>query len=124
MNHWTRNKFFILLLGVFITLSMGLSNVTANTMTLKMPMTSEMASGMSSGMSGGGGQKDCGGCGGTDSKGMVCAAGYVASVPAVLNQIDISRTEVTLLSFSAKALRLTSRTYPPDPYPPRTSDIG
>ena len=124
MNHWTRNKFFILLLGVFVTLSMGLSNVAANTMTLKMPMTSEMASSMSSGMSGDSGQKDCGGCGGTDSKAMVCAAGFVASVPAVLDQIDISRTKVTLLSFSAKALRLTSLTDPPDPYPPRTSDIG
>ena len=124
MNRWTRHKIFILLLGVFVTLSMSLSNVAANTMTLKMPMTSEMASSMSSGMSGDGGQKGCGGCGGTDSKAMVCAAGYVASVPAVLDQIDISRTNVTLLSFSAKALRLISRTYPPDPYPPRTSDIG
>ena len=96
---------------------MSLSNVAAGTMTLKMPMTSEM----SSGMSGDGGQKDCGG---NDSKAMVCAAGYVASVPTVLSQIDISSAKVTLLSFSAKALRLTSRTYPPDPYPPRTSDIG
>ena len=124
MNHWTRNKFFILLLGVFVTLSIGLSNVAANTMTLKMPMTSEMASSMSSGMSGDSGKKDCGDCGGTDSKAMLCAAGYVASVPAVLDQIDILRTKVTLLSFPAKALRLTSRAYPPDPYPPRTSDIG
>ena len=119
MNRWTRHKIFILLLGVFVTLSMSLSNVAANTMTLTMPMTSAMMSDM-----GASGQKDCGGCGGTDSKAMVCAAGYVASVPTVLDQIDISRTKVTLLSFPAKALRLTSLTYPPDPYPPRTSDIG
>ena len=124
MNRWTRHRLFVLLLGVFVTLSMGLSNVAASTMNLKMPMTSEMASSMSSGMSGDSGQKDCGGCGGTDSKAMVCAAGYVASVPTVLSQIDISSAKVTLLSFSAKALRLTSLTYPPDPYPPRTSEIG
>ena len=119
MNHWTRHKIFILLLGVFVTLSMGLSNVAANTMTLKMPMTSAMMSDMADS-----GKKDCGGCGGTDSKAMVCAAGCIASVPVILGQINISHTKVTLLSFPAKVLRLTSRAYPPDPYPPRTSDIG
>ena len=119
MNRPLKHRLFILLLGVFVTLSMGLSNVAANTMTLRMPMTSAMMSDM-----GASGKKDCGDCGGTDSKAMVCVAGCVASVPAVWSEIDISRTRVTLLSFSAKVLRLTSRAYPPDPYPPRTSDIG
>ena len=124
MIHSLRHKILVMLLGLFVTFSMGLSNVAAGTMTLKMPMTSEMASSMSLGMSGDSSQKDCGGCGGTDSMAMVCGAGYVASVPAELDQIDISRTKITLLSFSAKALRLTSLTYPPDPYPPRSSDFG
>ena len=119
MKRWTQHKFFILLLGVFVTLSMGLSNVAANTMTLKMPMTSAMASDMGSS-----GQKDCGDCGSTDSKAMVCAAGCIASVPVVLGQVTISTAKTTLLSFEPLVFRLTSRNYPPDPYPPRPIDLA
>ena len=119
MNSWTRHKFFILLLGVFVTLSMGLSNVEASTMTFKMVTTSEMASSM-----GDSSQKDCGGCGSTDSKAMVCVAGCIASVPVILDQAVISATKIAPLLFAPLVLRLTSLTYPPDPYPPRSSDIG
>ena len=119
MKHWTQHKFFILLLGVFVTLSMGLSNVAANTMTLKMPMSSSMRSDM-----GIKSQKDCGDCGSTDSKAMVCAAGCIASVPVVLAQVTISTTKTILLSFAPLVVRLTSRNYPPDPYPPRPIDLA
>ena len=98
---------------------MGLSNVAASTMNLKMPMTSTMMSDM-----GASGKKDCGDCGGTDSKVMVCAAGCIASVPVILTQVEVSITKTAPLLFTPLVLRLTSLTYPPDPYPPRTSDIG
>ena len=119
MNRWTRHRLFVLLLGVFVTLSMGLSNVAANTMTLKMPMTSAMMSDM-----GASGKKDCGDCGAADSKAMICTAGCIASVPVILTQVEVSITKTAPLLFTPLVLRLTSLTYPPDPYPPRTSDIG
>ena len=101
MNRWTRHRLFILLLGVFVTLSMGLSNVVANTMTLKMPMTSAMASDM-----GASGKKDCGDCGSTDSKAMICTAGCIASVPVVLGQVEVSATTTVPLLFAPLVFRL------------------
>ena len=119
MNCWTRHRLFVLLLGVFVTLSMGLSNVAAGTMTLKMPMTSAMTSDM-----GASGKKDCGDCGAADSKAMICTAGCVASMPVILTQVEVSTAETMASLFAPLFLRLTSLTYPPDPYPPRFSDIG
>ena len=119
MKHWTQHKFFILLLGVFVTLSMSLSNVAANTMTFKMPMTSAMASDMGSSS-----QKDCGDCGSTDSKAMVCNSGCIGSVPMMLVQVAVSTPKTTPLSFASLVSRLISRNYPPDPYPPRPFNLA
>ena len=119
MKRWTQHKFFVLLLGIFLTLSMGLSNVAASTMTLNMPMMSSMMSDM-----GRSSHNDCGDCGSTGSKVVICTAGCIASVPVVLAQVAISIPTITLLSFAPPAFRLTSRTYPPDPYPPRSLDLA
>ena len=102
----------VLLLGVFVTLGMGLSTVQANTMAFKMTMTSEM------------GSSDCGGCGGDGAKAMVCMPGCVVSVPALLSQADASGFSLPPVSFRLQNFLMISRAYPPDPYPPKFSDIG
>ena len=113
MNRWTRHKILVLLLGVFITLSMGLSGVQANTMAFKMAMPSEMGS-----------NGDCGGCGGGDNaKAMVCMPGCVASVPALLPQTSAAGLSLSPVTFTLRDLLLSSRAYPPDPYPPRHVDL-
>ena len=112
MNRWTRHKIFVLLLGVFVALGMGLSAVQANTMAFKMTMTSEMGST---------GHGDCGGCGngGNTAKAMVCMPTCVASVPALLPQADAKEFAPSPAKFPLREFLLTSRVYPPDPYPPR-----
>ena len=116
MSHWTRHKILILLLGVFVTLGMGLSAVQANTMAFKMTMTSEMGSS---------GHGDCGGCGnaGGDAKAMVCMPGCIVSVPALLPRAGVAELSLSPVSFPPQNFLLTSRAYPPDPYPPRFSDL-
>ena len=117
MSRWTRHKILVLLLGVFVTLGMGLSAVQANTMAFKMTMSSEMAST---------GHGDCGGCGGggDNAKAMVCMPACVASVPALLPQADVKEFAPSPVTFPLRELLLTSRVYPPDPYPPRFSDLS
>ena len=119
MPHGFRHKVIALLLGIFVTLGMGLSNVEASTMTLKMTTSSEIVSVM-----GEIGHKNCSDCQGTNSKTMACTAGCTASVPVVFGQVEISSATITHEVFPALDFRLTSRAYPPDPYPPRTSDIA
>lgn len=109
---------FALMLGVFVTLGISLSTVQASDMAVKMASASAM------GDSGDGG---CGGCdgGGNDgAKGMACAAVCAAPVLAVVPQAF----SLTL----AQTLRPPMRPYPflqgaafsPDPYPPRSYDLG
>ena len=105
----------VLLLGVFVTLGMGLSTVQANTMAFKMTMTSEMGST---------GHSDCGGCGGDGAKAMVCMPGCVVSVSALPSQADAAGLSLTPVSFRLQDFLMISRVYPPDPYPPRFSDLG
>ena len=117
MTHWTCRKIMVLLLGVFVTLGMGLSTVQASTMAFKMTMTSEMGSSDHS---------DCGGCGsgGDGAKAMVCMPGCVVSVPALPSQADATGLSLPPVSFRLQNFLMISRVYPPDPYPPRFSDIG
>ena len=117
MRRWTHHKILVLLLGVFVTLGMGLSTVQANNMAFKMTMTSEM---------GNIGHSDCGGCAssGDNAKTMACMPGCVASVPALLPQAGVTEFSLSPVSFPLRSFRLTSRVYPPDPYPPRFSDLG
>ena len=116
MSRWTCHKIIVLLVGVFVTLGMGLSAVQANTMAFKMTITSGMAST---------GHGDCSGCGsGDNAKAMVCVPGCVASVPALLPQADAKAFTPSPVRYRLRELLLTSRVYPPDPYPPRFSDLS
>ena len=116
MSRWARHKILVLLLGVFVTLGMGLSAVQASTMAFKMPMSSEMGST---------GHGNCGGCGasGDDAKAMVCMPACVAPVPALLPQADAKELAPSPVAFPLQEFLLTSRAYPPDPYPPRPNDL-
>ena len=117
MTRWTCRKIMVLLLGVFVTLGMGLSTVQASTMAFKMTMTSEMGTI---------GHGDCGGCvsSGDSAKTMVCVPGCVTSVPALLSLAGDTEFSLSPVSFPLRNFCLTSRGYPPDPYPPRFSDLG
>ena len=117
MNRWTHKKILVLLIGVFVTLNMGLATVQANTMAFKMTMTSDMENM---------GHSDCGGCvsSGDNAKTIVCMPGCVASIPAVLPQAGVTQFSLSTVSFPLRNFRLTSRAYPPDPHPPKFSDLG
>ena len=110
---------FVLLLGIFVTLGMGLFAVQANTMNIKMM---DMAPGM--GVSGVGSCDDCGSPG--DSKGMAvcvtpgCVAPVAAHVPS-MQALNITSEPAQHLHLD---LALPGRDSGPDPYPPRTSNIG
>ena len=112
-------QIFVLFLTVFVTVGLGLSAVQDSTMNIKMM---DMATGMAS--FGGGSCHDCGKPG--DSKAMMacvtpgCFAPAAAHVPsaAVLN------VTFTPIHYLHQDLALLGRESRPDPYPPRTADIG
>ena len=119
MTHPLIRRIFVLLVAVLVTAGVGLSAVQASTMNMN---TMDMASGMA--MTGAAMCNDCGTSG--DSKGMAactapaCAAQVVTEAPLVF-ALDIVST---LVHHSIFNRFLLGRDTVPDPYPPRTSDIG
>jgi hypothetical protein len=129
----------ILLLGVLFTQGINLSAVqTANmaaemtmssNMAAKMTMTSNMAAKtiMASDMRASG-HDDCGGCaGGSDdyAKVMACASVCSAPVLALLPQtVAMTVVKATADVFVSDDTLLLGRASPPDPYPPRSSNLG
>lgn len=119
MSRLLVRQMIVLLLAVFVTAGIGLSAVQASTMSLKMMDT---APGM--GTSGNGKCNDCSSS--SDSKAMVAcvAPGCVAPVAAhspSAEALDIASVAVHHLHFNPALL---GRDSGPDPYPPRTNDIG
>ncbi len=109
----------IFLLATFVAAGMGLSVAQASGMAARMAMMSEMAT-LDHG--------DCQDCpdqpgdGGMKAMacGNVCAAPVVAPLPAIAF-IPPRETPATV---AVRASLLIGIALPPEPYPPRTSDIG
>lgn len=119
MNNWSIRQIFALMLGVFVTLGMSASVVAASNMAVKMVTSSDVSTT---------GHGDCHGCDGDNSgkvKPMVCTVGCVAP-PSIgfphVGQATMAWTGAKL--FPPKTALLFGKTSPPDPYPPRSIDLG
>jgi hypothetical protein len=108
-----------LLLAVFIAAGMSLSIAQASSMTVKMLTMSEM--GLSN-------QNGCQGCpdkpGDAGMKAMACGNICAAPVLAALPAMALVPASEKTAPFAGRDPLLHGRTSPPDPHPPRTSDIG
>ncbi|ACE91175.1 hypothetical conserved protein [Rhizobium etli CIAT 652] len=119
MRHLTARKLVALFLAVFVAVGMSLSVVQASSMAAQMAAMSGME------MEHHGGCPDCPGKAGDDGmKAMacssVCATPILATLPAAVHMPAVR----TLASFVARDPSLHGTALRPDPYPPRTSDIG
>ena len=119
MKHWSSRQFISLFLGVFLALGMSLSAVQASEMAVQMAMAGDAD------MSG---QGDCDGCGGNGDDSIdavTCApvlncSGMAALLPAAGGLVATQTIkQVTPVSSVARDL-----TAPPDPYPPRSLNLG
>ena len=119
MMHPLIRRIFVLLLAVFVTVGMGLSAVQASTMSMKMMDT---ASGMT--MSGPGKCQDCGKS--SDSKGMAACAAPACPSPMAAHAPSIMTLDLDFVPVRHHFQNdvVLGRDAVPDPYPPRTSDIG
>lgn len=120
MNRWSARKLVAVVLAVLVTLGMGLSAVQATDMAAKMTMPSEMAGSTHDG---------CQGCpegsGDDGMAGMTCGSVCTAPALAVLPEQGASMPALQKPArFMVRALLRDGRFAPPDPYPPRTTDIG
>jgi hypothetical protein len=117
MKHWLARKLFALLLAVFIAAGMSLSVAQATSMTAKTVTMYEMD------MPDHGDCQDC-----PDQhtdKGMkACGVVCATTVFAVLPAATLMPAPHKLAFSAARDPLLHGRALPPDPYPPRTSDIG
>lgn len=119
MSNCSIRQIFALMLAVFVTLGLSLSVVGASAMAAKMATSSHMSASVYS---------DCHDCdGGHSDKGkpMVCTVGCVSPVSVVfphIGQATIPWTGMKLLP--PKIALLFGSTAPPDPYPPRSIDLG
>jgi hypothetical protein len=134
----TLRQVFTLMLAIFVSVGMGLSVVQASSMTVRMAATTErgapgqgdchacecdgpdMAKSKTA---------DCPACDGADmakSKSAACMAICVGAVafapvsPVGLAAVIQAETRASL----PKTALLSGSSFPPDPYPPRSSDIG
>jgi hypothetical protein len=129
---WSPKQIVALLLAVFVTAGFGFGAVQANDMSVRMAMSDgsmpsdpgmAMMPGM--GVAGGGYCDVC--AGGTADHGnpMPCSPVCVAPAPAVLPQVQalaaILRTPQPPVS---RLALLHGRNAPPDPSPPRSSDLA
>lgn len=129
MSHWSSRQVLALLLGLFVGLSLSLSAVQASTMAAKMTSLSGMAVSLSEM-----GSPDHGGCNaygavGHDqgtTKTAPCHSFCVPSVFAVAIPATVSITApMTVMDRIVTAgLVLAGNTNPPDPYPPRSTDLA
>ncbi|RVQ50518.1 hypothetical protein CN245_27490 [Sinorhizobium meliloti] len=118
MEHCSIRQLGLLLLAALLAAGMGLSVAQASGMAAKMATMSDMA------MSDHG---DCQGCPDNPHSAMkamacgnVCAAAVVAPLPAAV----LVPTGQKAASVAPPERQLTSNAWPPDPDPPRTSNIG
>lgn len=115
MKHWSSRQFIALFLGVLLALGMSLSAVQASEMAVQMVMTSD---------AGASGQGDCDGC--DDSADAVTCtpvlscSGMAALLPAA-GGFTVAQAIKQVTPVSGVARDLIA---PPDPYPPRSLDLG
>ena len=119
MSHPLIRRIFVLLLAVVVTAGIGLSAVQASTMSMKMMDT---ASGMT--MSGPGKCQDCGKS--SDSKGMAACVAPACPSPMAAHAPSFMALDLHFVPIHHRFQNRTllGRDTVPDPYPPRTSDIG
>lgn len=118
MNNWSVRQIFAIVLAVFVTMGMSLSVVQANDMAVKMATSSDMAVA---------GHGDCHGCDGGDAgktKAMVCTIACVTPVAGVLQIGPVVEISAPAKLGLPRTALLLGTTLPPDPYPPRSTDIG
>ncbi|OYX71159.1 MAG: hypothetical protein B7Y95_13545 [Rhizobiales bacterium 32-66-11] len=117
MKLWSARQLVALFLAVFVTAGTSLSAVQASDMTVKMAMASDV---------GGSGHDPCQGCPAGDDgmKAISCAAICVAPVLAVLPEAEPVMLVHKTVSFITRYPLLHGKTSPPEPYPPRSIDIG
>lgn len=119
MNRASFRQVFVLLLGILITLGMGLSVVQASIMNLQMVnMASEMT------MSGSDNCSACGKLG--DAKGMAACVASTCVAPSASLAAPVEGLNMTPRSVhdQLQGLALIGTGSEPSPYPPRTSHIG
>ena len=118
MKHRSVRQLVLVLLAVFVAAGMGLSVAQASGMTARMATMSDMT------MPDHG---DCQGCpdqpGDGGMKAMACGSVCAAPVIAPLPLATALPAGESLAFVAALDLFLNGRTLPPDPDPPRTSDI-
>lgn len=116
MKHWSSRQIIALFLGVFLALGMSLSAVQAGEMAVQMAMAGDVD------MSG---QGDCDGCGDDSVDAVTCSpmlscSGMAALLPAAGGLVATQTIkQVTPVSGVARDL-----TAPPDPYPPKSLNLG
>ncbi len=117
MKRWSVRQLLILLFAVLVTAGIGSSVVQASNMATKMVMVSDM---------GASGQGHCGACptgGKDDAKPMACAPVCVVPLMAMLphgaSTLSMQMSEVFALRYRLPQGLIS----PPDPFPPRTTDI-
>ena len=119
MTHSLRHKILVILLGLCVTLGMGLSVVHANIMTVDVAMANGMTKmdGMGSTS-----KSPCDDCldGKNMTMGTVCVAGCVAAVPLEQTTTDHFKSALADVEPSLYFGSPHSQAYPPDPYPPRS----
>ena len=119
MKRWSARKLVALFLAVFVTVGVSLSAVQATDMSVKMAMTTDMSSSTHDG---------CPGCpnggNGHGMKAMMCSVVCAVPVVAVLPEGASTPAVEQPIFFTARGSLLHGTRAPPDPYPPRTTDIG
>jgi hypothetical protein len=115
MRHWSVRQVFALFLAVFLTAGITSSYVQSSDMAAKM--ASDMGA-MDNG--------DCKAClptGGGNGKAMICVSGCVTPVLAVLPQAEPMAIGEVPIYFTVLHPSLHGTEPPPNPSPPRTTDI-
>jgi hypothetical protein len=118
MKRWSVRQLLTLLLAVLVTAGIGSSVVQASNMATKMAMASDM---------GASGHSDCGACptgGKDDAKGVACVPVCVAPLMAMLPQGTSAPSVQMPAVFTVRYQLPHGLTSPPDPFPPRTTDIA
>lgn len=119
MNSRPFRQGFAFVLGLLVALGMSLSAVQASEMTVKMAAATDMSTHGNSDCSSG-----CGDDGSDGGKAMICTAVCVAPVVAVLSPtLSVTFGNAAILQFGPDPL-LPDWASSPDPYPPRSSDLG
>ena len=111
MKHLTARQIVVCLLGLMLSLGMGLSAVQANNMTVDMALAGDMD---------GSGSGGCTGCGGDDTaKSGSCFSICASSVFMMQAPTTTSSRIEPSAPFFPDTLPLRSTAFSPDPHPPR-----